>query len=136
MPELMSFQGKTECINIPQEIGLQWRVVGTILLDDKTGNIIPAIARENRDNAFDINYEILARWLQGQGIADTSWRGLLGVLKVHCPALAESIEEALMEEATDSEPGKWLHTQHRAQPLAACTHTPAHILTTRSYAAG
>ena len=106
MPEMMSFQGKTERINIPQQIGVQWRIVGTLLLDDKAGNIVQAIAREYRDNAFEINSEILARWVQGQGIADTTWRGLLGVLKVHCPALAESIEEALKEKTTDSKPGK------------------------------
>ena len=56
------------------------------------------------NNASLISIEILTRWVQGQGIADTSWRGLLGVLKEYCPALADSIEEALMEEK--AEPGK------------------------------
>ena len=97
-------------MNIPQRIGVQWSVVGTLLLRDMDGSIVQAIAREYRDNAFEINREVLARWVQGQGIADTTWQGLLGVLKEHCPALAESIEEALsVEEATHSEPGKWLY---------------------------
>ena len=103
-------QGGARCIQIAKDIGIQWCVVGTALLDDKTGAIIPAIAQQCGNNALLINMEILRRWIQGQGIADTTWRGLLGVLRVHCPALAESITEALMEdEATDSAAGKRLY---------------------------
>ena len=128
MPELTALQGKTECINIPQKISTNWRVVGTLLLDDKAGTIVPAIAREYRDNATEINSEILARWVQGRGIADTSWRGLLGVLNKCCPALAESIEEALStEENKVSESGKclyiYLRTHYKHHPLTL-THTP------------
>lgn len=46
MPELISFQGKTEHINIPQQIGLDWRMVGVLLLNDKDGKIVSAIASQ------------------------------------------------------------------------------------------
>ena len=46
-------------------------------------------------NAEQINMDILRRWVQGKGISDRTWRGLLGVLRVHCPGLAEEIEETL-----------------------------------------
>ena len=108
MPELIAFQGKTECINIPEKIGVKWSMVGILLLDDSDGSIVEAIEREYRDNAFEINRKILARWITGQGTVECTWQGLIGVLRtVNREALAESIEEALTtDKATDSEPGK------------------------------
>ena len=101
MPQLIVFQGKDKIINIAEAIGDQWRVVGISLLNDESGDIVKAVAREFRDNALDINLEIIGRWLQGKGIHDRSWRGLLSVLRVHCRALAESVEEALTAEETE-----------------------------------
>ena len=104
MPHLIVFQGKDKIINIAEAIGDQWRVVGISLLNDESGDIVKTVAREFRDNALDINLETLGRWLQGKGIRDRSWRGLLSVLRVHCRALAESVEEALTAE--EAEQGK------------------------------
>ena len=59
---------------------------------------VPAIVSEHRGNAEQINMDILSRWMQGRGIADRTWRGLLGVLRVHCPGLAQDIEETLRAE--------------------------------------
>ena len=73
-------------------------MVGTNLLDDKDGTIMPALARQYGNDAELINFEILRRWLQGKGIPDRTWGGLLGVLRVHCVALAENVEEALTAE--------------------------------------
>ena len=129
MPQLLSFQGKAEaeCFNVAQEIGIQWQVVGTILLDDKTGTIMPAIAQQFHSNIQDINMEVLRRWLQGRNISCT-WRALLDALRGPCRALADSVREGLTvdpeEEATDRELGKhilqcickytssWLHHQN------------------------
>ena len=109
MPELLSFQGKTECFNVAQEIGIQWQVVGTILLDDKNGTIMPAIAEQFGNNVQNINTEILRRWVQGKG-TDCTWHVLLDALGGPCRALAESMQEGLAvdseKEATNSEPGK------------------------------
>ena len=99
MPELTALQGRTETINIVRRIGVQWTMVGTTLLDDKDGTIIPAIADQHGNNADRINMDILGRWIRGEGILDHSWRGLLGVLRVHCgEALAQSVEEVLIEQ--------------------------------------
>ena len=95
--ELLALQGRNEQINIPQQIGLKWKWVGTSLLEDRSGNIVSAIEQQYRGNVEGINTEILQRWIQGRGIADRSWRGLLGVLRVHCGALADLVEEALAE---------------------------------------
>ena len=112
MPQLIGLQGKDKIINIAEAIGDQWRVVGIALLNDESGGIVKAVAKEFRGNALDINLETLERWLQGKGIRDRSWRGLLGVLQVHCRALAESVEEALTAE--EAEQGKLgPHRQYR-----------------------
>ena len=47
--------------------------------------------------------DILSRWVQGKGIVDRTWRGLLGVLRIHCPGLAEDIEETLRAENDTNE---------------------------------
>ena len=102
MPELTGLKGKSERINIAKEIGVQWWVVGIALLDDKNGTVTPAIAQQYGNNAELINMEILTRWINGKGMADCTWHGLIGVLKEHCTALAESVEEILTEqEVTD-----------------------------------
>ena len=99
MPELTALQGRTETINIVRRIGVQWAMVGTTLLDDKDGTIIPAIAQQHGNNADRINMDILGRWIRGEGIPDHSWRGLLGALRVHCgEALAQSVQEVLTEQ--------------------------------------
>ena len=105
--ELITFQGKSGCINIAEQIGTEWELVGLTLLQDSNGKIVSAIDEQYRGNVMKINVEILRCWVQGQGIADRTWRGLLGVLKLHCKALAESVEEALtVKEATDTKQGK------------------------------
>lgn len=102
MPELIGLQSKTESINITQDIGIHWYMVGTALLDDKKGTIMPALAQQYGNDAQRINTEVLSRWINGRGITDVTWRGLLGVLKAHCAALAESVKEALTTEATEA----------------------------------
>ena len=102
MPELTDFPGKTGQFNIATEIGIQYYMVGTALLNDKRGTIVPAIVSEHRGNAEQINMDILSHWVQGKGIADRTWRGLLGVLRVHCPGLAQDIEETLRTETAVS----------------------------------
>ena len=98
MPQLTDFPAKTGHINIATMIGVKFYVVGTALLNDESGSVIPAIVSEHGKNAEQTNMDILSRWIQGQGIADRTWRGLLGVLRVHCPGLARDIEETLRAE--------------------------------------
>ena len=105
LTELIALQGKHTCINIAEQIGTKWRVVGIGLLQDRSGNTISSINEQYRGDNLKINIEILQRWVNGQGIVDRSWHGLLGVLRVHCAALAQSVEEALTaDETTDSPP--------------------------------
>ena len=67
-------------------------------MNDKRGIIVPTIVLKHKGNAEQINMDILGRWVRGKGIADRTWHGLLGVLRVHCPGLAQDIEETLRSE--------------------------------------
>ena len=104
MSQLISLQGRIQHVNIVEGIGVKWLMVGTILLDDKDYTIVPAIAEQYGNNAQRINMEILGRWVRGEGIPDRSWQGLLGVLRVHCGALADRVKEVLTAE--EAEQGK------------------------------
>ena len=99
---MFDFPGKTQHFNIAERIGIHYQVVGTGLLKDDRAEVIPAIILEHGKNAQQISMDILSRWVQGKGIADRTWRGLLGVLRVHCPGLAQDIEETLRAEIDSS----------------------------------
>ena len=101
----LKLRGKHTSINIAEKIGTMWKLVGIALLQDESGCIVSAIKQQYLGNILDINVEILTHWINGQGIEDRTWLGLLGVLRVHCPALAQSVEEALTaDETTDPSP--------------------------------
>ena len=107
MPELLALEGRVhgQHIDIVKGIGMACTRVGMLLLDDKDGTIVPAIAHQHGNNAELINMDILGRWIRGEGLRDCTWRVLLGVLrKAHCVELAESVEEALTDE--EAEQGK------------------------------
>ena len=115
MPELTAFQGRARHINIAQAISVKWDVVGMTLLDDHDHAIMPALAQQYSNDVMRINMEVLGRWVQGQGMADCTWRGLLGVLKVHCRDLAKSVEQALTEQE-DTDPPPTDQPDHTPQP--------------------
>ena len=59
----MTFQGKSGCINIAEQIGPEWELVGLTLLQDSTGKTVSAIEEQYRGNVMKINVEILRRWI-------------------------------------------------------------------------
>ena len=96
LTNLTCFHGRSRVINVAVDIGMQYFLVGTALLNDRSGAVVPQIAAELLGNAERINMEILRRWIQGSGVEDRSWGGLLRVLRESGrAALAEEMEEAL-----------------------------------------
>ena len=96
LTNLTCFHGRSRVFNVAAEIGMQYFLVGTALLNDRSGAVVPQIAAELLGNAERINMEILRRWIQGSGVEDCSWDGLLRVLRESGrAALAEEMEEAL-----------------------------------------
>ena len=80
LPELLNFPGQEKRINIPQEIGTQYKTFGTILLEDDSGARVDNIVHEYRERAERINTEILQEWLNGRGKLPVTWETLVEVL--------------------------------------------------------
>ena len=79
-----------------EQIGVHFTNVGIFLLNDDTGALVEAIARQHMNTAERINTEILRRWLQGSGRQPVVWRTLIGSLnQAGLPLLAENIEKRL-----------------------------------------
>ena len=68
-------------INIIEQIGSHYRMLGPLLLNDDTGIITDDIAKKFSKNAFDINFEILKRWIRGMNITPVTWETLVAKLK-------------------------------------------------------
>ena len=93
--KLLSFLGKSGNINIPQQIGTNYRMFGVLLLNDETAAEVTAIVKEHRENAADINLEILRLWIGGKG-KPLSWNTLINVLKdIGLGTLASDIQDGL-----------------------------------------
>ena len=71
-------------------------MLGTLLLNDDTGDVTDAIIDECRENASRINRKILRQWIQGRGRQPVTWDTLVGVLRsINLSELANTIESAL-----------------------------------------
>ena len=93
---LLKFQGRRGKINIPEEIGKNYKKFGTFLLKDDSGTIIPAIESEKMHNATDINTTILRNWIGGKGEEPYTWDTLVECLRdAELNGLANDIEEVL-----------------------------------------
>jgi len=67
-------------------------MLGPLLLNDDTGTITDDIERELR-KVFDINFEVLKRWIRGSGITPVTWETLVVKLKsIRLTELARKIE--------------------------------------------
>ena len=72
--------------------------VGTILLQDETGNKIKGIT-DATQNTEDINREIFRRWLNGKWQKPTNWDTLITVLRdVKLYELSEQLEKSVAKE--------------------------------------
>ena len=91
--ECVRFRGREKRINIPQEIGIKYHEFGLFLLDDKTGARIRSIAHKHRDDAEQINMEVLEEWTTGRGKHPVTWKTLTQVLHdIELSTLAREIE--------------------------------------------
>ena len=96
LPKLLNFPSKSGNISIPQQVGAQYFTFGVVLLNDKTGAEVNAIATQYRGNAQQINFEILRLWIGGKG-KPLSWDALIDVLKaIGLNTLAGDIQDSLL----------------------------------------
>ena len=96
LPTLLKFPGKHENINIPEQIGTNYKTFGTLLLKDDSGMIISSIEKAKLHNATEINATILQKWIGGKGREPFTWNTLVNCLRdAELNVLANDIEEVL-----------------------------------------
>ena len=96
LPKLLKFPGKHGKINIPEQIGTNYKAFGTFLLKDDSGTIVSGIVQEKMYAADKINEAILERWISGKGEAPFTWNTLVMCLRdTDLNVLANNIEEVL-----------------------------------------
>ena len=78
--KLLSFPSKNGNVSIPKQIGAKYCLFGVLLLNDETGAEVSAITTKFRDDAEQINLEILRLWIGGKG-KSLSWDVLIDTLK-------------------------------------------------------
>ena len=93
MTELVEFKTTSQTIiNIPERISTKYKDFGLFLLQDHDGSIVDAI-RLDCACTYDINEEILLKWLRGKGRKPANWSTLIEVLrKIDLSTLAREIE--------------------------------------------
>ena len=98
LPQLLKCRCKGGSVNITTEIGAKYQTFGILLLNDKTGAKVTAIARKHSNDGEQINIEVLQEWLQGKGTKPVTWQTLIEVLKdAGLSELAKDIEVSLSQ---------------------------------------
>ena len=91
--ELVRFRGRRRNINIPREVGHDYKWFGYLLLED---NAIVWEIIMYREEPEHINLHILQEWLRGGGRRPATWRTLVQTLEnIGLDELAWEIREAL-----------------------------------------
>ena len=82
--------------DIVAEIQNDYSHFGTILLEDKNGNIVKGIEKAKREDPVDVTVEIVRQWLQGKGRKPVTWQTFAECLKeANLHVAAEDIGRAL-----------------------------------------
>ena len=93
---MLSFKTATGSINVAEQIGRKYSMLGPLLLNDNRGTVTEAIKAQWHHDAADINLAILQRWINGGGVQPVTWTTLTKVLRdVGLAELAREIEQNL-----------------------------------------
>lgn len=92
---LLKFPGKHRKINIPEQIGINYKTFGILLLKDDSGQIVSGIDA-NAHSVKQINETVLQKWIGGKGLEPFTWDTLVNCLRdADLNGLANDIEEVL-----------------------------------------
>jgi len=80
LPECIKLQGLKGRINLTTEIGTKYKTFGILLLEDRTGERVSAIAEKHMNDAEKITANILKVWIAGKGKHPVTWKTLTEVL--------------------------------------------------------
>jgi len=103
--ELRNFPARDESIDIAAEVGTDYELFGTLLLEDKSGSKVKTIDKGKRGDAVDITAEILRLWLQGKGKQPVTWQTLIECLQdMKLNVLASNIKNGLLTKGDSDQP--------------------------------
>ena len=98
MPECIKLQGLKRRINLPEEIGTKYKTFGILLLEDRTGERVSAIAEKYMNDAEKTTANILEEWTAGKGKHPVTWKTLTEVLHdTELSVLAGEIEAVKLQ---------------------------------------
>ena len=104
-PELQHFPLKDGYINIAEEIANDYSNFGILILDDKRGSKVAAIAETKQGDSVAITVEILRQWLQGKGRMPVTWLTLIKCLRdTVLNVLSDDIKSAMSQEGESKAP--------------------------------
>ena len=96
MTTLTRLEGGNRKVHIIERIGVDYHNIGTELLNDIHGTIIPTIEKEKLGNIQEIVREIFIKWRKGMGRQPVTWQTLVDVLReVRLHNLADDIVSVL-----------------------------------------
>ena len=96
LTDLRHFPVKNGVKDMIAEIQNDYEYFGTVLLEDKNGNIVKGIERSKRGDPVDVTVEIVRQWLLGKGRKPVTWQTFVECLKeANLHRAAEDIERAL-----------------------------------------
>ena len=80
-------------INIAEKIGTKYYEFGLLLLNDSNRTRVRSMEHEHREDAEQINTEILREWATGRGKKPVTWKTLTEVLRdIGLHTLASEVE--------------------------------------------
>ena len=103
--ECVRFRGRERRINIGQEIGTKYSTFGTLLLEERTGERVGAIAQKHMYNSEQASLEFLQEWIAGRGRHPVTWNTLIEVLHdIELSTLAREIGAVKFQEGDRDRP--------------------------------
>jgi len=103
--ECVRFRGRERRINIGQEIGTKYLTFGTLLLEERTGERVGAIAQKHMYNSEQASLEFLQEWIAGKGKHPVTWNTLIEVLRdIELSTLALEIEVVKLAAVVEDRP--------------------------------
>ena len=98
LPTLRDFPGKGRSIDIAAQIGTDYSMLGTLILEDNNGKKVDNIKKAKLGDPVDTAVAILKMWVEGKGKTPVTWQTLVTCLrKTGLNVLADDIETVLSE---------------------------------------
>ena len=98
-PPTLMFETRSGSINVLEHIGVHYRQLGVLLLDDATAEVTQAIIEQCSHDTTKIICKIVQKWIQGKGKLPIEWSTLVRVLKdIGLHMLADEMEQHLKDQ--------------------------------------